>query len=221
MADQPERVRILLEEEIARTGFSVLRRTTVEYRRRDGNLQTFQRETYDRGNGAAILLFDPSRDRVLLVRQFRFPVFVNPPAEAATDRGWLIEVPAGLLRDHLAEGRSVEEAIRREAEEEAGVNVATPVRLLEAFMSPGSVTERIVLFVASYSSTDRTGSGGGLVAEGEDIAVLEPTLDEAATMIERGDIADAKTIVLIYWALLNRARLGAVLGTGYIGSIET
>lgn len=204
-------IRRLGEEELARTGFSVLRRTTMAYRRRDGTVQTIQRETYDRGNGAAILLHDPGRDRVLLVRQFRYPVFANPlPGAPADGRGWLIEVPAGKLDDdHAVAGETVEEAIRREAEEEAGVCVARPVRILEAYTSPGSVTERIAFFVATYTAADRTGDGGGLVEEGEDIAILEPTLDEAAAMIERGEIADAKTIVLIYWALLNRPRLAA------------
>jgi nudix-type nucleoside diphosphatase (YffH/AdpP family) len=208
MTELPERVRVLEVEEVARTGFSVLRRTRMAYRRSDGAWQTFWRETYDRGNGAAILLYDPSRDCVLLVRQFRFPVFANPKPDAAAEtRGWLIEVPAGLLDDHVAAGRSVEEAIRREAEEEAGVRVADPRRLMDTYMSPGSITERVALFVATYAPSDRTGAGGGLAAEGEDIQILEPTLAEAAAMIARGEIADAKTVILIYWALLHGADL--------------
>lgn len=207
MSDSPERVRVLGVEEVARTGFSVLRRTTIEYRRTDGTWQTFWRETYDRGNGAAILLFDPDRACVLLVRQFRYPVYANPTPGAPGARGWLIEVPAGLLEDHIAAGRSVEAAIRQEAEEEAGVRVGHPKRLLDAYMSPGSVTERVALFYAPYSAADRTGKGGGVAAEGEDMTILEPTLDEAAAMIQQGEITDAKTIMLVYWALLHRDRL--------------
>lgn len=211
MIDDGQEVRVQGVEELARTGFSVLRRTTIDYRRRDGARQTLRRETYDRGNGAAILLYDPSRDCVLLVRQFRFPVFANPsPHIVLREPGWLVEVPAGLLDDHEAAGRSVEEAIRREAEEEAGVQVAHPVRILEAYTSPGSVTERIAFFAAAYTPADRTGEGGGLVDEGEDITTLEPRLDEAAAMVERGEIADAKTIVLLYWALLHRPKLAAL-----------
>ena len=206
-------VREVASEELARTGFSVLRRTKIEYRRRDGTWQTFQRETYDRGNGAAILLYDPGRDRVLLVRQFRYPVFANPGRGATTaTRGWLIEVPAGLLDDHEAAGRSAEEAIRLEAQEEAGVLVTKPVRILDAYTSPGSVTERIAFFVATYDASDRVGEGGGLADEGEDIATLEPTLDEALAMVASGEIADAKTIILIYWAVLNRARFAELGG---------
>jgi nudix-type nucleoside diphosphatase (YffH/AdpP family) len=167
----------------------VLKRTTLDYQRRDGRWQTFNRETYDRGNGAAILLYDPTRRTVLLTRQFRFPAYVNGHPEP------LIEVVAGLL-DEL----SPEEAIRREAEEEAGCRVARPRRLFEAFMSPGSVTERLVFFMAEYSADDRIAEGGGLISEGEDIEVIEMPLKEAIAMIGRGEIVDAKTIMLLQYA---------------------
>jgi nudix-type nucleoside diphosphatase (YffH/AdpP family) len=193
---------------LAQSGFSVLRSTAIDYRRRDGTWQALHRETYDRGNGAAILLYDPGRDCVLLVRQFRYPVHANPlPGRTGGKRGELVEVPAGLLNDHQAAGRSVEEAIRAEAQEEAGVAVAAPRHILDAYTSPGSVTERIAFFVATYRPQDRTGAGGGLIEEGEDIAVLEPRLDEALAMVSRGEIADCKTIVLLFWAALNRGAL--------------
>jgi len=131
-----ERVRVR-EVRVLSDDWYLLKKTTLDYRRRDGSWQTLNRETYDRGNGAAILLYDPARGTVLLVRQFRYPAFVNGHPEP------LIEVAAGLL-DEL----SPEEAIRREAEEEAGCRVAQPRRVFEAFMSPGSVTERLVFFVA-------------------------------------------------------------------------
>ena len=169
----------------------VLKKTTLDYQRRDGSWQTFTRETYDRGNGAAILLYDPSRHTVLLTRQFRFPAYVNGHPQP------LIEVPAGLL-DEL----SPEDAIRREAEEEAGCRVSQPRRLFEAFMSPGSVTERLVFFMAEYSTGDRIAEGGGLIAEGEDIEVLEIPLAEALAMVGRGEIMDAKTIMLLQYAKL-------------------
>jgi nudix-type nucleoside diphosphatase (YffH/AdpP family) len=179
-----ERVRVR-EVRVLSDDWYVLRRTTFDHRRRDGTWQTLDRETYDRGNGAAILLHDPSRGVVLLTRQFRYPAYVNGHPEP------LVEVVAGLLDE-----RSPEEAIRQEAEEEAGCRIAAPRRVFEAFMSPGSVMERLVFFVAEYSAADRA-AGGGLAAEGEDIEVLEPTLDEALAMVARGEIVDAKTIMLL------------------------
>ncbi len=206
---QNEGIRTLGTQEVARTGFSVLRRTEIDFRRHDGSWQRLVRETYDHGNGAGILLYDPERDCVLLVRQFRFPVYINPsPAHPGQgEPGWTLEVPAGMLDDHRVAGRSPAEAIAREAEEEAGVRVRDPRLVLDSFMSPGSLTERVALFVAIYGKADRHGPGGGLAQEGEDITIVEPTLDEALAMVARGEIADAKTIILLYWAALNRAAL--------------
>ena len=207
--DQPDGVRLIGIQQIVDTGFSVLRRTEFDYRRRDGHWVRLQRETYDRGNGCAILLFDPRHGRVLLVQQFRYPAHVNPlssPPPGAR-KGWTIEVPAGMVEDHMQSDRTAEAAIRAEAEEEAGVRVTQMRRILEAYSSPGSVTERVAYFVAKYDASDRTGPGGGVAAEGEDIALREPTLDEALAMVERGEIADAKTIVLLYWAKLHFAEL--------------
>jgi nudix-type nucleoside diphosphatase (YffH/AdpP family) len=170
----------------------VLRKASFDYQRRDGTWQTQSRESYDRGNGAAILLYDPDRDTVLLTRQFRYPAYENGhPAP-------LIEAVAGMLDEG-----SPEKTIRREAEEEAGCRIASPRRIFEAFMSPGAVTERLTFFVAAYSAADRIGAGGGLVAEGEDIEILEPTLDEALAMIDSGAIIDAKTIMLLQYAKLH------------------
>ena len=185
-----DRVRVR-EVRVLSDDWYLLKKTTLDYRRRDGSWQTFTRETYDRGNGAAILLYDPQRCTVLLTRQFRFPAYVNGHPQP------LIEVPAGLL-DEL----SPEEAIRREAEEEAGCRISAPRRLFEAFMSPGSVTERLVFFMAEYSAADRIAEGGGLIAEGEDIEVLELPLEEALAMVGRGEIMDAKTIMLLQYARL-------------------
>jgi len=186
-----ERVRVR-EVRVLSDDWYLLKKTTLDYKRRDGSWQTLSRETYDRGNGAAILLYDPARGTVLLIRQFRYPAFVNGHPEP------LIEVPAGLL-DEL----SPEEAIRREAEEEAGCHVAQPRRVFDAFMSPGSVTERLAFFVAEYSAATRIADGGGLAAEGEDIEVLERGLDEALAMVTRGEIVDGKTILLLQYAKLH------------------
>lgn len=172
--------------EILSDDWAVLKKVVFDYTRRDGRIERQVRQTYDRGNGAVILPYDPDRNRVLLVRQFRMPAYVSGhPAP-------LIEACAGLLDDN-----DPMTCIRREAEEELGYRLREPKRILQAFMSPGSVTEQLVFFVARYSPDDRIGTGGGAEVEGEDIEVLEPTLDEALLMIDQGEIIDAKTIMLL------------------------
>ncbi|NRF66000.1 NUDIX domain-containing protein [Aquincola sp. S2] len=168
-----------------------LKTTTFDWRRSDGRWQECKRETYDRGNGAVLLLYNRARRTVILTRQFRYPAYVNG------HDGLLIEAPAGLLDD-----ASPEECIRAEAQQEVGFHVRTPRKVFEAFMSPGSVTERLHFFVAEYDPADRTGSGGGLEEEGEDIEVLELGVDAALAMVERGEICDAKTIMLLQHAAL-------------------
>ncbi len=169
----------------------ILRRTRFDLRRRDGSWQTLSRESYDRGNGAAILPYDPVRRTVLLVRQFRYPAYVNGHPEP------MIEVIAGLLdeNDPLT-------TVSHEAEQEAGYRIREPRQVYDAFMSPGAVTERLALFVAEYSADDRIGTGGGLHDEGEDIELLEPTFEEAVAMIGDGRICDAKTIILLQYIRL-------------------
>jgi nudix-type nucleoside diphosphatase (YffH/AdpP family) len=165
----------------------VLRKLSFELRRRDGSWQALNREAYDRGNGAVLLLFSPARGTVVLTRQFRLPAFINGGGD-----GYLIEACAGLL-----DGDDPETCIRREAEEETGYLVRTPRKVFEAFMSPGSVTERLHFFVAEYEPADRVQEGGGLRAEGEDIEVIEMPLQEALEGIADGRICDAKTIMLL------------------------
>jgi len=169
-----------------------LKTTTFDWLRRDGRWQTQQRETYDRGNGAAILLYEPRQRTVVLTRQFRYPTFVNGMDTL------MVEVPAGLL-----DGADPEACIRAEAEQEAGVRVRAPREVMRAYMSPGAVTERLHLFVAEYDASDRIGAGGGIEDEGEDIEVFECPFDEAMTMVRRGEIVDAKTIMLLQWAALH------------------
>jgi nudix-type nucleoside diphosphatase (YffH/AdpP family) len=170
----------------------VLKKTTFELLRRDGTWQQQSRETYDRGNGATILLYNLERRTVILTRQFRFPAYVNGHS------GMLIEAAAGLL-DHA----SPEDRIKAEAEEETGYRVSHVQKIFEAFMSPGSVTERLHFFVAEYESGARTTLGGGNHAEGEDIEVLELPLDEAMAAIATAEIQDGKTIMLLQYAFLH------------------
>jgi nudix-type nucleoside diphosphatase (YffH/AdpP family) len=185
------RVRVR-DVELLASGWHVLRRTTYDYQHSDGHWSTEARETYDRGNGATILLYDTVRRTVLLSRQFRYPVYVNGHPD-----GMLIEAAAGLLDDD-----DPETAIRRETSEELGVEVGELTHVFDVFMSPGSVTEALHFYAAPYSARDRTTAGGGVAEEGEDIVVLELSFDEALAMIEDGRIADAKTIMLLQWAAL-------------------
>lgn len=187
-----DRVRIEHEEVLA-DRWAVLKTTRLQYRRSDGRWQTQQRETYDRGDGVAVLLYHAPTRQVVLTRQFRFPAFVKGYHEP------LVEVPAGTLDEGTAEER-----MRAEIEEETGFRVGGPLRpVFRAFMSPGSVTERVHCFVAPYDPAVRDGEGGGVADEGEDIEVFQPTLDEALAMIERGEICDAKTIMLLQYAALH------------------
>jgi nudix-type nucleoside diphosphatase (YffH/AdpP family) len=169
-----------------------LKTTTFEWLRANGEWQTQHRESYDRGNGATLLPYHLKQRTVVLVRQFRYPAYVNGYDDL------LIEAVAGLLDNASPEAR-----IRAEAEEETGYRLREVHKVFEAFMSPGSVTEKLHFFVAEYEPEMRVGSGGGIADEGEDIEVLELSIDEALAMIADGRIVDAKTIVLLQYAALN------------------
>ncbi len=180
-------VRITAEETLSDNWY-LLKKYSFDLRRRDGSWQAQTREVYDRGNGATILLYNALQRTVLLIRQFRMPTFVNG------HDGYLIESAAGLL-----DNASPEERIRLEAEEETGYRVGHVEKIYSAFMSPGSVTERIHFFIGQYQPSDRVGDGGGLEDEGEDIEVLELGFEEAIAMVERGEIVDGKTIMLLQY----------------------
>jgi len=186
-----DRVRII-EERLLSDDWYVLKKTTFEYQCRDGRWREQSRETYDRGNGAVLLMFNVERATVVLTRQFRFPAYMNGCAD-----GLLIEACAGLL-----DGEDPQTCIRREAEEETGFVVRSPRKILEAYMSPGSVTEKLHFFVAEYDLADQVSAGGGDASEGEDIEVIELPLSEALQMIADGGIEDGKTIMLLQHAAI-------------------
>lgn len=188
-----QRVRIT-RSQVLSDDWYVLKKTTFEYQRSDGSWQTQSRETYDRGNGAVILLYNKEKKTVILTRQFRFPAFVNGLSD-----GMLIEACAGLL-----EANNAEECIKKETEEETGYRVDNVRKIFEAYMSPGSVTEKLYFFVAEYSPETKASIGGGDMNDGEDIEVLEIRLDKALQMIKAGEIADGKTIMLLQYAKLYR-----------------
>lgn len=168
-----------------------LKKYTFDVRRRNGEWQRQNREAYDRGNGATILLYNRVKRTVILTRQFRFPVYING------HDGYLIETAAGLL-DNMAP----EQRIKAEAEEETGYQIDRVEKVFDAFMSPGSVTEKLYFYIAEYRPDDRKGQGGGIEAEGEDIEVLEWPVDQALQAIDDGLIVDGKTIMLLYHVAL-------------------
>jgi nudix-type nucleoside diphosphatase (YffH/AdpP family) len=163
-----------------------LTNVTFRQRRRDGRWQQRKREIYDNGNSAVILPYDPERKTVLLTRQLRLPVYLQEGLERS------IEACAGKLDGEQADARII-----KEMEEELGYRVAEVERLFALYPSPASVAEKIEFFTCSYSPADKVSDGGGLADEGEDIEVIEPTLQQACAMISSDEIIDAKTVILI------------------------
>jgi nudix-type nucleoside diphosphatase (YffH/AdpP family) len=160
---------------------------TIELRRRDGVWHPLTREVHWRGDSAVVLLYCPERGTVVLTRQFRLPVFAGAGAG-----GMMIEAPGGLL-----EGEGPLECIRREVEEETGFRIERAEKIGSAYMSPAVLTERVHFFLAQYAPGQRVSSGGGRAEEGEDIQVLETSLDEAFAMMEQGTICDGRTLLLL------------------------
>lgn len=179
----------ILQTEILSDNWYTLNKITFEKTSSNGSVQTQSREAYDRGNGATILLYNKDLKTVILTRQFRLPTYINGNSD-----GMLIETCAGLL-----DNDNPEECIKRETEEETGYKISKVEKVFESYMSPGSVTEILHFFIAEYSKEMKTAEGGGLEEEGEDIEVLEISFDDALTMIDTGEIKDAKTIMLLQY----------------------
>ena len=179
--------RVTGETLLARGRFD-LTRTEIDVVEDDGVERTLAHEVYRHGKAAAVLLYDPARSVVTLVKQFRAGAFLSDGALAT------IEACAGML-----DGDAPEACVVREALEETGIAIDAPRRAFDAYMSPGGMTEKIACFVAPYAAGDRSGDGGG-VDEDEHIEVIEIPFVEALAMIESGAIADAKTIALLYYA---------------------
>lgn len=179
----------ILKTEILSDNWYTLKKVTYTIEKKDGNKETQSREAYDRGNGAAILLYNKVSGTVILTRQFRLPTFIN-----GNTTGMLIEACAGLL-----DNDNPEECIKRETEEETGYKISKVEKVFEAYMSPGSVTEILHFFIAEYSHEMKITDGGGLEEEGENIEVLELPFEDALAMIDKGEIMDAKTIMLLQY----------------------
>lgn len=177
----------ILKTEVLSDSHYTLKKITYEYLDNNDEWQTQSHEVFERGNGAAILLYNPENKTVILTKQFRLPSFIN-----GNSSGMLVEVCAGLLDDE-----SPEDGIKRETEEETGYKIKEVQRVFKAYMSPGAVTEILYFFIAEYADDMKVSEGGGLAEEHENIEVLEIHINEAMDMIVKGDIIDAKTIMLL------------------------
>ncbi|MFE3869114.1 GDP-mannose pyrophosphatase NudK [Flavobacterium sp. LS2P90] len=176
--------------ELLSDNWYVLNKVTFDYQKKDESWITQKREVYDRGNGAAILLYNTKQKTVILTRQFRLPTYLN-----GNENGMMIEVCAGLLDED-----NPEQCIIRETEEETGYRLTKVTKIMQTYMSPGAVTEILYLFVGEYDESMKVNDGGGVADEEENIDVLEMSYDEAYAMIESGQITDAKTIMLLQYA---------------------
>lgn len=180
--------------EILSDNWYTLRKITFTIRKPDGTQEVQEREAYDRGNGATILLYNREFKTVILTRQFRMPTYLN-----GNESGMMVEACAGLLDQD-----NPEDCIRRETEEETGYKIRDVTKVFEAYMSPGSVTEILHFFTGEYTKSMKVHEGGGLLHDQEDIEVLEVSFEEALRMMREQEIRDAKTIILLQYAQLNR-----------------
>lgn len=183
----------ILRSEVLSANWYVLKKYTFQQQDNKGQWHETVREAYDRGNGAVILLYHPVKQTVLLTRQFRLPTYINGNPD-----GMMIEACAGLL-----DKDNPEDCIRKETEEETGYKIHTVKKVMEAYMSPGSVTEILYFFVAEYDDSMKISEGGGLEEDHELIEVLEVPFTKALQMVNTQEIKDAKTILLLQYAQLN------------------
>ncbi len=182
-----------IQKELLSDNWYTLNKFTFDYQKSDGTWETQNREAYDRGNGAGILLYNKVKGTVVLTKQFRMPTYVN-----GNEDGMMIEVCAGLL-----DGDNPEDCIRKETEEETGYKIDNVKRVFETYMSPGSVTEILYLFIGAYEDRMKVGEGGGAEHETENIEVIEIPFSKVLEMIGNGEINDAKTIMLLQYAQIH------------------
>jgi nudix-type nucleoside diphosphatase (YffH/AdpP family) len=172
-----------------------LDRIDYDYQFKNGEWKSVSRECYNRGNGAAILLYNSKKGSVILTKQFRMPIYEQNPLE-----GMSIEVCAGAIDNN----DGALETILRETEEEVGYKINNAQKVLSAYTSPGALTEKMYLFVAEYEDEMQVNDGGGLESENEEIEVLELPFSKAIEMIKTEEIIDAKTIMLLQYAQINK-----------------
>jgi GDP-mannose pyrophosphatase NudK len=156
----------------------------------DGDKHEQTHEVYYRPDAVSVLLVDRENEEFILAQQLRLPVFLNP--HGSTD-GYLLEACAGLIE----EGEQPEQAVIREAREETGYRVANPVKIGGIYTSAGGITEFLHLFIAEVEQADHQDEGGGAEGEGEDIELVRLKFSEAKQRLEKGEINDAKTMLLL------------------------
>ena len=182
-----------IQKKLLSDNWYFLYKYTYDYKKKDGTYETQHREVFDRGNGATILLYNKENKTIILTNQFRMPTYVN-----GNTTGMMIEACAGLLDKDNAE-----DCIKKETEEETGYKVKEVRKVMEAYMSPGSLTEIIYFFVAEYTKDMKISDGGGVAEETEELEVLELPFNKALQMVQSGEIKDGKTIMLLQYAQLN------------------
>ncbi len=183
----------IIQTELLSDNWYILNKVTFDYQKADDSIITQKREVYDRGNGAAILLYNKENKTIILTRQFRLPTYLN-----GNQNGMMIEVCAGLLDQD-----EPEQCIIRETEEETGYRISKVQKIMETYMSPGAITEILYLFIGEYDASMKVSEGGGLDHEQEDIEVIEMPFEKAYNMIATGELKDAKTIMLLQYAKIN------------------
>ena len=182
-----------IKSDVLSDDWYVLNKINFDYQLENGNWVNQSRESYDRGNGATILLYNKEKQTVLLIKQFRMPTYVN-----GNDSGIIIETCGGLL-----DGDDPMKCIVKETEEEVGYRIPNTKKVFQCYMSPGAVTEILHFFIAEYNDDMKVGTGGGLESEQEEIEILELDFKIALKMISSGEIVDAKTIMLLQYAQIN------------------
>lgn len=180
-------------EKILSDEYYTLKRIDFDIQKENGEWTSQKREVYDHGNAVTVLLYNPQEKTIVLTRQFRLPSYIN-----GNKNGMLLEAPAGLI----GENEKPEETIIREIKEETGYEIEKVQKIFEAYSSPGSLTEIIYYYIASYNKEQKKSEGGGLEEEGEDVKVMEMSFADAVQLMEKGEIRDAKTIILLQYAML-------------------
>ena len=186
-----------IETQILSDNWYTLKKVTYEAEKEGGEKEEVVREVYQTKDAATVLLYNLKRETVILTNQFRLPSYLNKNAT-----GMLLEACAGIVEKN----ENPDEGILREIAEETGFEVQQAVKLFELYSTAGSVTEILHYYGAEYSPKDKTGEGGGLEEEHEDIEVVEMLFDDAYSKIKSGEIKDAKTVILLQYAKLNLFR---------------
>ncbi len=187
----------IINQETAYNGFFRLEKYQLQHTLfKGGWSETITRELFMRGNCVAVLLYDPHKDEVVLIEQFRAGAILNP------DKAWLVEIVAGAIE----EGESAEDVAYRESVEEAGCEIEELILINKFYTTPGGSSEKISLFCGKVDTTN-VGGVHGLDDEDEDILVSSLKFDEVYQMIESGRIESGIPIIAIQWLYINREKL--------------